>query len=181
MAQTKSLYLTKVQLKAELDRCLNCANKPCMNACPVNCSPQEFISHAKNGDFEQAVATITRNNPMGQTCGLICPDKFCMKACTRSRIDFAVNIPKVQATILENYRNPSAEVKAIRPNGRKVAVIGAGPAGLAAAAELGKQGYYVCLYEASDKIGGALNMIPDERLPYEVIAKDWSFILSPFT
>ena len=178
MAQTKSLYLTKVQLKAELDRCLNCANKPCMNACPVNCSPQEFISHAKNGDFEQAVATITRNNPMGQTCGLICPDKFCMKACTRSRIDFAVNIPKVQATILENYRNPSAEAKAIRPNGRKVAVIGAGPAGLAAAAELGKQGYYVCLYEASDKIGGALNMIPDERLPYEVIAKDWSFIFN---
>ena len=149
-----------------------------MNACPVNCSPQEFISHAKNGDFEQAVATITRNNPMGQTCGLICPDKFCMKACTRSRIDFAVNIPKVQATILENYRNPSAEVKAIRPNGRKVAVIGAGPAGLAAAAELGKQGYYVCLYEASDKIGGALNMIPDERLPYEAIAKDWSFIFN---
>lgn len=149
-----------------------------MNACPVNCSPQEFISHAKNGDFEQAVATITRNNPMGQTCGLICPDKFCMKACTRSRIDFAVNIPKVQATILENYRNPSAEAKAIRPNGRKVAVIGAGPAGLAAAAELGKQGYYVCLYEASDKIGGALNMIPDERLPYEVIAKDWSFIFN---
>ena len=162
-----------------MDRCLNCANKPCMNACPVNCSPQEFISHAKNGDFEQAVATITRNNPMGQTCGLICPDKFCMKACTRSRIDFAVNIPKVQATILENYRNPSAEAKAIRPNGRKVAVIGAGPAGLAAAAELGKQGYYVCLYEASDKIGGALNMIPDERLPYEVIAKDWSFIDDP--
>ena len=161
-----------------MDRCLNCANKPCMNACPVNCSPQEFISHAKNGDFEQAVATITRNNPMGQTCGLICPDKFCMKACTRSRIDFAVNIPKVQATILENYRNPSAEAKAIRPNGRKVAVIGAGPAGLAAAAELGKQGYYVCLYEASDKIGGALNMIPDERLPYEVIAKDWSFIFN---
>ena len=178
MAQTKSLYLTKVQLKAELDRCLNCANKPCMNACPVNCSPQEFISHAKKGDFELAVATITRNNPMGQTCGLICPDKFCMNACTRSRIDFAVNIPKVQATILENYRNPSAEAKAIRPNGRKVAVIGAGPAGLAAAAELGKQGYYVCLYEASDKIGGALNMIPDERLPYEVIAKDWSFIFN---
>lgn len=52
------------------------------------------------------------------------------------------------------------------------------PAGLAAAAELGKQGYYVCLYEASDKIGGALNMIPDERLPYEVIAKDWSFIFN---
>ena len=75
-----------------------------MSACPVNCSPQEFIAQAKSGYFEQAVETISRNNPMGQTCGLICPDKFCMKACTRSHIDFAVNIPKVQATILEKYR-----------------------------------------------------------------------------
>ena len=101
MVKAKNLYLSKIQLKAELERCLNCPSKPCMSACPVNCSPQEFIAQAKSGYFEQAVETISRNNPMGQTCGLICPDKFCMKACTRSHIDFAVNIPKVQATILE--------------------------------------------------------------------------------
>ena len=94
MVKAKNLYLSKIQLKAELERCLNCPSKPCMSACPVNCSPQEFIAQAKSGYFEQAVETISRNNPMGQTCGLICPDKFCMKACTRSHIDFAVNIPQ---------------------------------------------------------------------------------------
>jgi len=178
MAKSNNLYLSKIQLQAELDRCLNCPSKPCMNACPVNCNPQEFIAHAKKGEFDEAVETISRNNPMGQTCGLICPDKFCMRACTRSHIDFAVNIPKVQATILEKYRRQPANKSHIALNGRKAAVIGAGPAGMAAAAELGKQGYSVVIYEASDKIGGALNMIPDERLPYEVIEKDWSFIFN---
>ena len=104
MTEKKSLYLSKIQMKAELERCLNCKTRPCMSACPVNCNPQEFINFAKQGNFSEAVETITRTNPMGQTCGLICPDKFCMKACTRSKIDFAVNIPKVQATILENNR-----------------------------------------------------------------------------
>ncbi len=178
MVKAKNLYLSKIQLKAELERCLNCPSKPCMSACPVNCSPQEFIAQAKSGYFEQAVETISRNNPMGQTCGLICPDKFCMKACTRSHIDFAVNIPKVQATILENYRQQKNDNFLVSSNGRKIAIIGAGPAGMAAAAELGRQGYKIDIYEASNQIGGALNMIPDARLPYNVIEKDWSFIFN---
>ena len=66
MVKAKNLYLSKIQLKAELERCLNCPSKPCMSACPVNCSPQEFIAQAKSGYFEQAVETISRNNPMGQ-------------------------------------------------------------------------------------------------------------------
>ena len=133
MSEAKKTYLSKIQLKAELDRCLNCKNQPCMHACPVNCNPQEFINHAKQGAYGEAVKTITRTNPMGQTCGLICPDKFCMQACTRSRIDFAVNIPKVQATILENFRNDGEDYSQTKPKGKNVAVIGAGPAGIAAA------------------------------------------------
>ena len=178
MSQKKSLYLTKIQLKAELDRCLNCPNKPCMNACPVDCSPQEFISYAKQGNFSESVKTIERNNPLGQTCGLICPDKFCMKACTRSHIDFSVNIPKVQATILKNYREQVSSQPTYQANKGKIAVIGAGPAGLSATAALSKQGYEVTLFEASDKIGGALNMIPEERLPHSTIEQDWGFIFS---
>lgn len=179
MTASKNLYLTKIQLKSELDRCLNCPTKPCMNACPVNCSPQEFINHAKKHEFDQAVKTITRNNPMGQTCGLICPDKFCMQACTRSHIDFSVNIPKVQATILKNYRNSTEDYTNIKPNGHSIAVIGAGPAGMAAAALLGHHGYLVTIFEASSQIGGALNLIPQERLPHEVIETDWSYISNP--
>lgn len=176
MSTNKSLYLSKIRLKAELDRCLNCKTQPCMKACPVNCSPFEFINYAKQGEFDNAVRTISRNNPMGQTCGLICPDKFCMKACTRSQIDFAINIPKVQATILENFRRLKECPAGAPANGKSIAIIGAGPAGMAASAVLGQSGYKVTIYEASDKIGGALNMIPDERLPHEVIEKDWSFI-----
>lgn len=172
----QKIYLNTVQLKAELDRCLNCKNQPCMNACPVNCNPQEFINQAKQGNYTDAVRTIGRNNPLGQTCGLICPDKFCMAACTRSKIDFAVNIPKVQATIIEKYRRPEDKPFCPAYNGTDIAVIGAGPAGMAAAAVLSRLGYKITIYEASSRIGGALNMIPEERLPRETIVKDWETI-----
>ena len=133
----KNLYLSRAQLVAELGRCLNCKTQPCMNACPVNCNPREFIARAKEGDFAGAVEAITRYNPMGQTCGLICPDKFCMRACTRTAIDFPINIPRVQATILEKYRTAkNAAHPKLPANGKKIAVIGAGPAGIAATSEL---------------------------------------------
>ncbi len=171
------LYLNKAQLKAELERCLKCADKPCMKACPVKCNPQDFIRLAKEGNFSQAASSISSQNPMGQTCGLVCPDKFCMKACTRSRIDFSVNIPKIQATLLENFRSADIPAQTVQPNGHRIAVIGAGPAGLSAAAELSSNGFAVCIFEAGSKIGGALTMIPDDRLPQEVIEKDAAPIL----
>ena len=171
------LYLSKVRLKAELDRCLDCRTQPCMNACPVNCNPHEFIQFARQQQWTDAVHTIMRTNPMGQTCGLICPDKFCMKACTRSKIDFPINIPRVQATILRNYRDHSViRPTGVQSSGCRVAVVGAGPAGLSAAAKLAQYGHEVVIFESSDRIGGALNMIPSERLPHEVIETDWSFI-----
>ena len=171
------IYLTKVKLHAELDRCLNCKTQPCMNACPVNCNPHEFIQFARQGLWADAVRTIMRTNPMGQTCGLICPDKFCMKACTRCHIDFPINIPRVQATILENYRNHDMiESRQISGNSKRIAIIGAGPAGLAAASRLSLAGCHVDIFESRHEIGGALNMIPQTRLPHEVIEKDWSFI-----
>lgn len=176
MNKPKSLYLNKPQLKAELDRCLNCKNAPCMNACPVNCNPQEFINFAKQENYEESVKTIMRNNPLSHTCGLICPDKFCMAACTRTHIDFAINIPKVQATVLHNYRQESYCNLPAELNGKKVAVIGAGPAGISAASELAAMGYIVTIFEASGQIGGALNMIPQTRLPHDVIENDWEYI-----
>lgn len=170
------LYLNKPQFEAELFRCLNCTAKPCMSACPVNCSPQEFIQHAKKGEFKEAVASICKNNPMGHTCGLICPDQFCMKACLRGKIDFPINIPLVQATLISKYRQDMTDTDKQPDNGKKIAIVGAGPAGMAAAWVLVKLGYGVKLFEKSDKVGGALNLIPDYRLPYEVIEDDWNYI-----
>ena len=103
----KKLYLTDAQLKSELDRCLYCAEKPCMKACPANCSPADFIMAAKCGgskDYARSAEMILKSNPMGQTCGLTCPDQFCMKACSRKNFDAPIKIPAVQATILEKAR-----------------------------------------------------------------------------
>lgn len=171
-------YLNKLQLNAELDRCLNCKRAPCMTACPVNCNPRDFIAFAKTGRWQESVNTITLNNPMAETCGLICPDKFCMKACVRGHVDFAVNIPRVQATILANYREKPSSSVASEPqtDGKRVAIIGAGPAGIAAAAMLARAGIRVDIFESRHEIGGALNMIPDARLPHDVIERDWAFI-----
>ena len=74
-----------------------------MSACPVNCCPQEFIQHIKNNKFDAAINSICKNNPMGHTCGLICPDNFCMKACLRGKIDHPINIPLIQANKFLKY------------------------------------------------------------------------------
>ena len=175
----KKQYLTPAQIKAEIEKCLGCPNKPCMKACPVGCSPQEFIGLAKEKKYKEAVEAIMNRNPMGETCGLICPDKFCMSACLRKNLDSAINIPKVQATLMKNYRS-FAEKK--RPESQvtknKIAVIGAGPAGLAAAKELAQNGYMTDIFEAKDHIGGALQYIPEERLPHEALNADCDGILS---
>ena len=118
MSEAKKTYLSKIQLKAELDRCLNCKNQPCMHACPVNCNPQEFINHAKQGAYGEAVKTITRTNPMGQTCGLICPDKFCMQACTRSRIDFAVTFPKCRRQFWKTFAMTAKTIRKQSPKAK---------------------------------------------------------------
>ena len=71
----KKIYLTLPQIKAELDKCLQCANKPCMNACPTLCSPCDFIKAAKSGDWKKAANLIEHQNPLDEVCGIVCPDK----------------------------------------------------------------------------------------------------------
>ncbi|MBM3856088.1 MAG: dihydropyrimidine dehydrogenase, partial [Verrucomicrobia bacterium] len=126
----------EAQLRAELDRCAYCATKPCQAACPADCSPADFIMAARVGeaaDYRRAAELILGANPLGGVCGAVCPDTFCMAACTRRRVDGAINIPAVQATIVRRGRAAGLS-RAAAPawNGRTVAVIGAGPAGLAA-------------------------------------------------
>lgn len=179
----KKLYLTDAQLKSELSHCLQCKGKPCMKACPSNCSPADFITLAKNGtpqDYEKAARNILKSNPLGEMCGLTCPaDRFCMKVCVRQNLDNPVKISAVQATILKKARGmPMAAPHPVAQNGMNVAVVGAGPAGMAATAVLARKGYSITVLEASSEIGGAAKLIPDERLPLDVIKKDWDFIKS---
>jgi NADPH-dependent glutamate synthase beta subunit-like oxidoreductase len=137
-------FLTDAQLRAEIEKCEFCEEKPCKEACPVDCSPADFIMAVEIGsrsDFKRSAAHIMGSNPLGGVCGAVCPDRHCMSACVHRTFDSAVNIPAVQATIIERARMLGAmpEFEQAPSNGKKVAVYGAGPAGLGAASLLAQK------------------------------------------
>ena len=178
-----NIFLTDAQLKKEILKCEYCEEKPCKDACPANCSPADFIIAAKTGlpsDIRRSAGEIMRNNPLGGICGIVCPDRHCMASCSHKKFDGAVNIPAVQATIIAKAKELGVmpEFDNIPPNGEKVAIIGAGPTGLGAAAMLAQKGYKINILEKGDKPGGFCNLIPDFRLPKDVLKTDIDFVLS---
>ena len=99
--------LTDARLKAELERCEYCEEKPCLEACPAHCSPADFIMAARVGgasDFRRAAGLILEANPLGGVCGAVCPDSLCMKACSRRKFDRPIEIPGVQSAIIRKAR-----------------------------------------------------------------------------
>ena len=170
----KETYLNKIQFQTELQKCLNCKAKPCEKACPLHCSPHDFIEDAQKGLFQKAADELRQKNPLAYCCGLLCPDRFCQKACLRANLDSAINIPAVQAYIIEQAQ--TSGIDALPLNGKKVAVIGSGPAGLAAAYQLAQLGYRVTIFEKEAKIGGAMVMIPLSRFPRKALESDWKYI-----
>lgn len=178
-----ALFMTKKQLETELLRCEYCEEKPCKEACPANCSPFDFIMAARGGnasDIQRSAGEIMHTNPLGGVCGLVCPDTLCMAACSRKKFDAPINIPRVQATIIETAKRLGGIPKFATPptNGKKVAVVGGGPAGLGVASALGQMGYAVDIFEAREKLGGMMNLIPDNRLDKKVVQTDIEFLLS---
>ena len=182
-AKNESLIMTLAQLETELWRCEYCEEKPCKQACPVDCSPADFIMAARVGnpsDFQRSAGEIMHANPLGGVCGMVCPDTLCMAACTRKKFDGPINIPFVQATIIEMAKRLGGipEFGKTKLNGKKVAVVGGGPAGLGAAAALAQMGYTVEIFERRERLGGMMNLIPDHRLEKKVVETDIQFLLS---
>jgi NADPH-dependent glutamate synthase beta subunit-like oxidoreductase/dihydroorotate dehydrogenase/Pyruvate/2-oxoacid:ferredoxin oxidoreductase delta subunit len=175
--------MTAAQLRSELLRCEYCEEKPCREACPADCSPADFIMAARCGlpsDIRRAAGLVMMNNPLGGICGMVCPDRHCMAACSRKLFDGPINIPLIQATLVAEAKRLGGILSFTRPppNGKKVAVVGGGPAGLGAAATLAQAGYAVDVFEARDRLGGMCHLIPDDRLEKEVLATDIEFLLS---
>ncbi len=175
-----ALYLTDAQLQAEFAKCEFCEEKPCRQKCPADCSAADFIMAARvfgPSDIKRAAAQIMKNNPLGGVCGLVCPDKFCMAACVHRKFDAAVNIPAVQATIVKKARELGGipEFARAKRSGRRVAVVGSGPAGIAAAAVLSQLGHAVDIFEKDKVSGGACNLIPGHRLDPEMLRSDLEF------
>ncbi|MFH1620315.1 MAG: FAD-dependent oxidoreductase, partial [bacterium] len=179
----KPLFLTDAQLKNEIAKCEYCEEKPCKEACPADCSPADFIMAAKGGgksDYKRAALLIMGSNPLGGVCGAVCPDRHCMKACVHSAFDAPLNIPAIQATIIQKAKELGVmpEFDTAKPNGKKAAVIGGGPAGYAAAATLARMGYRIDIHETDKKSGGMANLIPDFRLNKRVLKTDTEFVKS---
>ncbi len=177
------LFMTPAQLQTELLRCEYCEEKPCREACPAHCSPADFIMAARIGkasDIRRSAGEILHANPLGGICGMVCPDNLCMAACTRKKFDGPINIPLVQATIVNRAKELGGIPEFSTPTqlGKKVAVIGSGPAGLGAAAALAQMGYQVEILEATNRLGGMVNLIPDHRLDKTVMDSDIQFVLS---
>jgi NADPH-dependent glutamate synthase beta subunit-like oxidoreductase/dihydroorotate dehydrogenase/Pyruvate/2-oxoacid:ferredoxin oxidoreductase delta subunit len=181
VAQRETAELTDAQFRAELARCEACEEKPCKEACPADCSPADFIQAAIHGapsDYRRAAAIIMGSNPLGGICGAVCPDNLCMKGCVHRLFDRPVNIPPVQSTIIRKaYEAGMPGFKAGPANGKRVAIVGAGPAGLAGAAVLGQLGYAVDIFEKSERAGGMCNLIPSFRLDRKALRRDVGFIL----
>ena len=174
--------LTPAQLRAELSRCEFCEEKPCRTACPANCSPADFIMASRvgePGDLKRAAAEIMMANPMGGVCGYVCPDHHCKNACVRKDIDRPVEIPSVQATLVAMAKALDGMPK-LPKTGKtreKVAVLGAGPAGLGAAAFLARKGHRVDIFDERAEAGGTVNLIPEHRLPRQVLQSDIEWVL----
>ena len=159
----------------EAKRCLNCKNQPCVDACPVNISIPEFITHIKTGDFEAAYEVITRTSSLPAVCGRVCPQETqCESRCTMGIKFEPVGIGRLERFVAD-WHNENIKEAAHKPerNGHRVAIVGSGPSGLTCAGDLAKKGYDVSVFEALHKAGGVLVYgIPEFRLPKAIVAKE---------
>ena len=170
-----SMGYTEEMAMEEASRCLNCKNKPCVSGCPVNVRIPEFVAKVAEGKFEEAYEIITSTNSLPAISGRVCPqENQCEGKCVRGIKGESVSIGRLER-FCADYHMKHSDAKAVKPqsNGKKVAVVGAGPSGLTCAGDLAKKGYEVTVFEAFHTAGGVLVYgIPEFRLPKAIVKKE---------
>ena len=150
--------------REEAARCLFCFDAPCVAACPTGIDVPGFIHAIATGNLDGSARTILAANPLGGTCARVCPvESLCEGACVRTALDRPVSIGALQRVAMDAYRDAGQPFFVPGPaTGKRVAVVGAGPAGLACAAELRKAGIEVTIFEARPRAGGlcAYGIVP---------------------
>ncbi len=168
------------QAQLEAQRCLQCKNAPCVQGCPVSIRIPDFLKAAAAGQFDEAVSVIRENSLLPAVCGRVCPQETqCQAPCTLGKAlkdtDKAVAIGRVERFVADLQRESGKQgVPEVKPaTGKKVAVIGSGPASITVAADIRREGHDVTMFEAFHKPGGVLIYgIPEFRLPKAIVQKE---------
>lgn len=169
-----SLGYTEEEARREASRCLQCPRPLCMSGCPVAIDIPRFIRYIAEGDFETSAYVLSKQTSLPAVCGRVCPQEDqCERLCILSKRGDAVAIGKLERFVADwAIENNYQRYEKIEENGHKVAVVGAGPAGITCAGDLAKRGYEVTIFEALHEPGGVLQYgIPEFRLPKDSVVR----------
>ena len=178
--QEVALGYTPEQARVEALRCLQCKNAPCIAGCPVRINIPAFIQAIADGDYPKSIAIIKQDSLLPAVCGRVCPqEEQCQKPCTLGKslkdLSKAVSIGRLERFAADWERaNGHVQTPPVKPEtGRKVAVVGSGPAGITVAADVRREGHAVTVLEAFHKPGGVMVYgIPEFRLPKEIVQQE---------
>jgi len=172
------------QAQEEAGRCIQCPKRNCVAGCPVEVDIPDFIQAIKDGNMPEAVRILKSKNSLPGICGRVCPQESqCEQTCSLGKKGAPIAIGRLERFVADweqaNMKSASSPVKPPKPTGKRVAVVGSGPAGLTAAADLAKLGHSVTIFEALHVAGGVLMYgIPEFRLPEEIVQAEVSYVTS---
>ncbi len=172
------------QALAEASRCIQCPKRPCTEGCPVGVDIPDFIKAVRNSDMPEAVRTLKNKNSLPGICGRVCPQETqCEAACSLAKRAAPIAIGRLERYVADweraNKQSINSPIDLPKPTGKRVAVVGSGPAGLTAAADLAKRGHSVTIFEALHVAGGVLVYgIPEFRLPKAIVQAEVDYVTS---
>jgi len=170
---------TEQQALEEASRCLQCPKPLCVTGCPVEIAIPDFVKLLREGKYEEAIQKIKEKNALPAVCGRVCPqEEQCQKMCIMGKVGESVSVGRLERYLADWERKKGIKApEKTAPTGKKVAVVGAGPAGLTVAADLAKQGHKVVMYEALHLPGGVLVYgIPEFRLPKSIVQSEVDYV-----
>lgn len=174
-----ALGYTEEMALEEAGRCLQCKSPQCRKGCPVDVPIPEFIDCILHGRYADGIAVIKSKNALPAVCGRVCPqEEQCQRSCVMGKKGDPVNIGRLERFLADWEGGHGVQIpERAPPTGRRVAIIGAGPAGLTAAADLVKLGHDVTLFEALHVGGGVLSYgIPEFRLPKDIVQREIDYV-----